>query len=252
LTGARNEAELFAANRDGTKAMVDAAVRAEVTRFVQISSAASGGPAALGAARAGIDETDAPVTMYGRSKLAAEELVRAAPLQWTILRPPAVYGPRDLTNFLDVFRTVKRFGIGPVFGDGSQQLSLVHVVDLAAASIAAGEHDAAVGKVYYVNHPEIVTSRELVHAIGRTVGRDVRIVPLPHWVTRNALRVTGTWARIFNSKTILHADKVHEFVQPAWTGDPARFMGDTGWQPTFDLTNGLLDTFGWYQREGLL
>lgn len=252
LTGARNEAEFLAANRDGTTQMVEAAVRAGVPRFVQISSAASGGPAIQGTPRTGIDEVDAPVTMYGRSKLAAEHVVRAAPLAWTILRPPAVYGPRDTANFLDVFRTAKRLGIGPVFGDGSQELSLVHVGDLAAAAITAGEHSATSGNVYYVNHPEVVTSRQLVTAIGREAGRDVRIVPLPHWITRNALRVTGGWARLFNTKTILHADKVHEFVQPAWTGDPERFMADTGWQPQFDMVSGLHDAAEWYRAQGLL
>jgi nucleoside-diphosphate-sugar epimerase len=252
LTGARDEAEFLAANRDGTTQMVNAAVRAGVPRFVHISSAASGGPAILGSPRTGLEELDAPVTMYGRSKLAAEQVVRASPLRWTILRPPAVYGPRDTTNFLDVFRTAKRLGIGPVFGDGSQELSLVHVTDLAAAAIAAAESPAAIGMVYYVNHPEVVTSRQLVSAIGREVGRTLRIVPLPHWITRNALRMTGAWARAFNTKTILHADKVHEFIQPAWTGDPVRFMTDTGWQPQFDLATGLRDTAQWYRSEGLL
>jgi nucleoside-diphosphate-sugar epimerase len=190
--------------------------------------------------------------MYGRSKLAAEAVVRQAPMEWTILRPPAVYGPRDVANFLSVFRAAQRLGIAPVFGDGSQQLSLVHVADLAAAAILAGEHGATPGNLYYINHPEIVTSRELVAAIGRELGRDLRVVPLPHWVTRNALRLTGAWARSLNRKTILHADKVHEFVQPAWTGDPQRFMTDTGWSPRFDLMRGLTDTAAWYRRERLL
>ena len=252
LTGARNEAEFLLANRDGTGAVLAAAMAANVPRFVHISSAAAGGPSAPGVPRTGAEATDLPVTMYGRSKLAAELLVRGATLHWTILRPPAVYGPRDTTNFLDVFRTAKRLGVAPVFGDGSQQLSLVHVHDLAAAAILAAERDATIGKVYYATHPEVVSSRQLVLAIGREVGRDLRIVSLPHWVTRNALRVTGGWARLFNTKTILHADKVHEFVQPAWTGDPSRFMADSGWQPQFDMVRGLHDAAEWYRTKGLL
>ena len=113
-------------------------------------------------------------------------------------------------------------------------------------------HGNATGGVYYINHPEIVTSRELVTAIGHEVGRAVRVVPLPHWITRSALQVTGGWARLFNTKTILHADKVHEFVQAAWTGDPSRFIADTGWQPQFDLARGLADTATWYRQAGLI
>ena len=71
-----------------------------------------------------------PVTMYGRSKLAAEQVVRQSHLPWVIARPPAVYGPRDSDNFLQVFKLV-RSGFAPVFGDGSQELSMVYAPDLA-------------------------------------------------------------------------------------------------------------------------
>lgn len=252
LTGAISEAEYFAANRDGTARIVEAAVAAGVPRLVHISSGAAGGPAQLDRPRSGHNEPDVPVTMYGRSKLAAEAVVRAAPLEWSILRPPAVYGPGDLANFLTVFRTARRLGIAPVFGDGSQQLSLVHVADLALAAILAAELPAHQQGMYYVNHPEVVTSRQLVSEIGRALGRELRVVPLPHWVTRNALRLTGAWARSLDRKTILHADKIHEFAGPAWTGDPARFIAATGWAPQFDLVRGLAETAAWYRREGLL
>lgn len=252
LTGATNEQEFLVANRDGTARIVDAAVQAGVPRFVHISSAAAGGPAHVDQPRTGDNEVDAPVTGYGRSKLAAELEVRSAPIAWSILRPPAVYGPGDVANFLAIFRAAKRFGVSPVFGDGSQQVSLIHVDDLAAAIIAAAENPVIDGGIYYVNHPEVVTSRKLVEAIGNAVGRRIRVMPMPHWVTRNALRLTGAWADVFNQKTILHADKVHEFVQPAWTGDPSRFIAATGWQPRFDTATGVADSAAWYRRAGLL
>lgn len=253
LTGAPTEAELLAANRDGTARMIDAAVAAGVPRFLHVSSAAAGGPARRDHPRRGDDdEIDAPVTMYGRSKLAAEAEVRAAPLRWTILRPPTVYGPGDTVNFVDVFRTAKRLGIAPVFGDGSQQISLVHVADLADATLLAAAHPGTARQTFYVNHPQLLSSRQLVETIGATVGRTPRVVPLPHWVTRNALRLTGTWAALTGRKTILHADKVHEFIQPAWTGDPSRFIAATGWQPAFDAATGLADTARWYREQGLL
>ncbi|MCB9517814.1 MAG: NAD-dependent epimerase/dehydratase family protein [Gemmatimonadales bacterium] len=252
LTGAVDEAAFLAANRDGTARLLRAAEAAgSVSRFVHVSSGAAGGPAALGTPKVDAGD-DRPVTMYGRSKLAAESVVRDAALPWTILRPPAVYGPRDTANFLTVFRAAKRFGIAPIFGDGSQELSLIHVVDLANACVAAGESAGAVGGLYYVNHPEPVTSRELVTAIGREVGRDLTIVPLPHALTRLALRCTGAWAEFRRQPTILRADKVHEFTAPAWTGDPRPFMADTDWTATYDLARGLADTAAWYRNAGLL
>jgi nucleoside-diphosphate-sugar epimerase len=252
LTGAVDEAEFLAANRDGTRRIIEAAERAGgVERVVLLSSGAAGGPAVPGQPRDTTGE-DRPVTMYGRSKLAAEGVIRDAPVPWTILRPPAVYGPRDREGFLPVFRAASRFGIVPVFGDGSQELSLVHAADLAAACTVAVTAASTVREAYYVNHPAVITSAEFADAVGAAVGRRVRTVPLPHWLTRTALTLTGTWAALFRRRTILRADKANEFLQPAWTGDPSRFIAATGWTPRFDHAAGLADTAAWYREQGLL
>lgn len=252
LTGALNEAEFLEANREGTRRLVEAVTRAGDTgRLVLVSSGAAGGPAQPGRPR-DADADDQPVTMYGRSKLAAERVVHAAAVPWTILRPPAVYGPRDRDGFLPVFRAATRFGVVPVFGDGSQELSLLHVVDLAEACIAAATSEATAGETYYVNHPEVITSAQLARRVGEAVGRPVRTVPLPHWLTRTALSMTGAWAALRRQRTILHADKANEFIQAAWTGDPARFMAATGWHPSRDHASGFAETAEWYRDQGLL
>lgn len=251
LTGAGDETSLQAANRAGTVAVVDAAARVpSLQRIVLVSSMAAGGPSELGQPNDG-SGPDRPVTMYGRSKLASELALRSAAVPWTILRPPTVYGPGDRQNLLAVFRAA-RTGFAPVFGDGSMPVSMVHVVDLADAIVRAGDAPAVVGRTFYVNHPEVVSTAELVRAIGRQVGRKVTLVPLPRWVARSALTVTGAWAAVRKQQTILHPDKVHEFFQPAWTGDPAQFIAATGWQPEFDLERGLADTAAWYRGQGLL
>lgn len=252
LTGAVDEAELMQANRDGTARLVEAAERAgSISRFLLVSSGAAGGPATFGVPKRDAS-SDRPLTMYGRSKLAAEAVVRASLLPWTILRPPAVYGPRDTANFLAIFRTIARFGVAPVFGNGAQELSLIHVGDLAEACIVAANCPDALRHVWYVNHPDPVTSRALIRAIAGAVGRSVRIVPLPDWTTRGALQATGTWARITGRKTILHADKAHEFLAEAWTGDPTPFTQSCGWRAGYSLEQGLADAARWYRAEQLL
>src|SRR5207253_1944865 len=94
---------------------------------VMVSSSAAAGPAAKGRPLTGA-EPPSPVTAYGRSKLAAEQAVTGARLAWSILRPPMVYGPRD-REVLKVFR-LARLGVGPVMGDGTQELTAVHAADL--------------------------------------------------------------------------------------------------------------------------
>src|SRR3989454_12013052 len=109
-----------------------------------VSSLAAGGPTTPGQP---IDEArrPAPVTPYGQSKLAAEILVRAMPFPWTIVRPPTVYGEWD-REVLKVFKLARR-GLVPVFGDGSQELSVIYAGDLAGALVAAATSPGAARKV---------------------------------------------------------------------------------------------------------
>ena len=247
VVAARNEAEFLRANRDGTKHVVAATESAGTRNFVLVSSLAAGGPSTRGLALDG-SESPRPVTSYGRSKLASEEVVRSSRLQWSIVRPPMVYGPRDREVF-KVFRLV-RFGIAPLFGDGTQELSAIHAADLANALVLASE--APVGKTYVACHPEVFTTAEFAHVIGRTMERSVRTVKVPPLVGRALLSVTEATARLTGQATILTADKANEFFQAAWTGDPTPLISDTGWQPRYDLQTGMADTYQWYRKAGWL
>jgi nucleoside-diphosphate-sugar epimerase len=249
IVAARNEAEFLRANRDGTRNIVAAAEVGGSPRLVVVSSLAAGGPAPRGLPLDG-SESPRPVTAYGRSKLEAEQVVRASRLPWTIVRPPIVYGPRD-REVLKVFR-IARLGIAPVFGDGAQELSAVHAADLATALIAAGEAGASVGQTYNACHPEVFTSSEFTRAIGAAMGRSVRACRIPPVLGRALLSVTETSARFAGYTTILTADKAREFFQPAWTGDPARLIRDCGWRPVYDLRRGLTHTYQWYRKAGWL
>lgn len=246
LIAGRNEAEFLQANREGAENLIGAIGDAD-PRFILVSSMAAGGPAPRGRPLSG-DEPPAPVTMYGRSKLAGEELVQGSRLRWTIIRPPLVYGPRD-AEVLKVFR-IARSGIVPVFGDGSQELSAVYGPDLAEALIAAAGSNAAIGKTYYACHAERFSSADFVRAVGKSIDRTVRVLPLPEWIARGALGLTGTAARLTGTATILTADKANEFFQPAWTGDPAPLTRDTGWQAAHNLAAGLPATAQWYRQHG--
>lgn len=249
LTAARNEEEFLATNRDGTARLVAAAERAGATRFLLVSSLAAGGPARDGRPLTGTEPAN-PVTRYGRSKVAAEAVVRASALPWTILRPPAVYGPGD-REMLRVFRAAS-WGVAPVFGTGSQRLSLVYGPDLAGAIAAAGIAPAAAGRVLYPAHPEILTSRQLVEGAGAAVGRRVRIVPLPSFLGRALLWTTDTMARLANRATVLSVDKSAEFFAPAWLADPEPLTRATGWSASHDFAAGSRLTVDWYRARGWL
>ena len=247
---ARNAAEFMATNRDGTANVLEAARDGGAKRLLFVSSLAVAGPSTLGHP---IDELrpPAPVTDYGRSKLAAEVLVRATPLPWTIVRPPVVYGEWD-RGTLKIFQLARR-GIVPVFGDGSQELSVIHAEDLARALIAAATAPAAVGRVYFAAHPTVTTSRALVLAAGRALGgRTPRIVPVPPFVARGVLWAAGTLAHIAGRATLLSADKANEYLALAWTCRSDALTRDTGWQAEIALDDGLRRAADWYREVGWL
>jgi dihydroflavonol-4-reductase len=251
LVAAIDEAEFFLSNRDGTANVVRAMEQlAPYARLIHVSSLAAAGPAARGVPRTAADP-EQPITMYGRSKHAAEQVVRGSHLPWIIARPPAVYGPRDRDNFLQVFKLV-RSGFAPIFGDGGQELSMVYAPDLARALELLGSTPGIEGRAYFTNHPEVITTRDLVRSIGTLMGRDVRIIPIPRPAARLLLGAAGQVAAVTGNRTILRADKAHDFFCPAWTGDPTDLMSDTGWQPHHDLAHGLPATKAWYLEAGWL
>ena len=246
---ARDLDEFMRANRDGTANVLEAAAQGSRRRFVLVSSLAAAGPTVPGTP---IDEArpPSPVTPYGHSKLAAELLVRAMAGSWTIVRPPTVYGEWD-REVLKVFK-LARIGLAPVFGDGSQELSVIYAGDLAAALVAAATAPAAANRVYYAAHPVVTSSRGLVRAIGRAVGRQPRIVPLPGPIARGLLWTIGSIAHLAGRATLLSGDKAAEFLAPAWTCRSDALARDAGWRAETDLETGLRRTADWYRREGWL
>jgi nucleoside-diphosphate-sugar epimerase len=249
VVAARSEADFMAANRDGTRNLVEALGQMGTGRLVLVSSMAAAGPTIKGRPLRG-DEAPRPVTAYGRSKLAAEQAVTSSALPWTIVRPPMVYGPRD-QEVLKVFR-LARFGVAPVLGDGSQELSAVYGGDLAEGLIAAGTTAGVTGRAYYACHPEVFTGADMARAVGRAMGKSPAVIRIPATIGRGVLMLTEAAARLTGHTTILTADKANEFFQPAWTADPGPLMRDTGWKAAHDLRSGLEETYRWYRTAGWL
>jgi nucleoside-diphosphate-sugar epimerase len=254
-TGAMRPATLDRVNRDGTARVLAAVARAAPrSRFIYIGSLAAGGPSHRGRPRLETDP-DAPVSAYGRSKLAAEALVRSESLPFTVVRPPSVYGPRDQT-FLPLFR-LARTGRIPMPGDLTQELSYIYAPDLAAAIVAATAPQC-VGRTYYVANPEITTGAEFaetIHAaicqvMGTGARRPPRLLRIPHTIAAVAVTASGAIAALRGRATPLTPDKLPELRATAWTCSPAALTGDTGWTAKTSLVQGTIETARWYGQHG--
>jgi nucleoside-diphosphate-sugar epimerase len=249
VIAARTPEEFERVNRAGTFAVARLAREAGVRRLVLVSSLAVSGPTVPGRPLEEADR-DQPVTPYGRSKQAGEEAVRASGVPFTIVRPPAVYGPRD-RELLRVFRLAKS-PLVPLLGDGTQELSFVHAADLAHALMAAGESEKTLGRTYHAAHPEVVTQKAFVEGVGRALDRSIRTVPVPAALVRGALWTTGWVARAAGRATVLSSDKANELLAPAWTCSSEALARDTGWRAKIPLTQGLPETAAWYRQAGWL
>lgn len=261
LIAAVSRDEFFRANTEGTRRVAQAAAKAapNLRRFVYVSSQAASGPSRRGQALTEI-AIPKPVTEYGRSKLAAEEVLRHFRIPWTVVRPPVVYGPRD-TEMLRMFRTV-RLGVAPVFGDGKQELSVIYVEDLVTALLKAADSPQS-GATYFAAHPQVITSRDFISAIFHAVrgtepeSRSPRasgpfLLPIPSAVARGALWFTEAAAKLAGKATVLTPDKANEFLAEAWVCSPAALERDTGWKAQYDLATGLARTATWYRAHGWL
>jgi nucleoside-diphosphate-sugar epimerase len=244
---ARSEAEFLRVNRDGAARVAKMAARAGVARFVLVSSLAVTGPSRRGHP---VDETSGPgpVTTYGRSKKAGEEAVLAAGVPFTIVRPPAVYGPRDRA-FLTLFRAASH-GIVPLLGGGGRELTLIHVTDLARALVAAATRVATLGGTYHAGHPQPVTQRALAEAMGRAVGRRVRCVTLPAPVVRAVLGAVGAATRALGRAPLLDGDKANELLASGWVCSSEALRRDAGWAAEIPLDRGLAETARAYREAG--
>ncbi|MGH3186223.1 MAG: SDR family oxidoreductase [Streptosporangiaceae bacterium] len=183
-------AQSIAGDLDDTRHLDDAFVAARCDALVCLASLGRGhGPGIVAAAEeAGIQRavfvstTAVMTTLHPPTKkvrLAAEQQIRACPLDWTILRPTMIYGAPGDRNLSRLLTLLSRAAILPVPGTGSCLHQPVHVADAAAAVLAALEVPAAIGSLYNLAGPEPLPFTELLHACARAVGSRTRLVPVP-------------------------------------------------------------------------
>jgi len=231
VVNAPDRAGFAAGNIAGTEAMLDAARDAGVARFVHVSSLAAREPA---------------LSDYGWSKAEAEARVVASDRDWTVVRPPAVYGPADM-EMREMFRLAK-FGLALLPSPG--RLSVIHVDDLAALLLVLAEGDA--GRLILEADDGVPgggTHRAVGQALGSAVGRRVLPIPLPHGLMMLAAR-GDRLVRGKNAK--LTPDRVDYFCHPDWTVDPDKRPPSQLWQPRIPTPEGLAATAAWYRANGLL
>ncbi|HYJ80832.1 MAG TPA: NAD-dependent epimerase/dehydratase family protein [Longimicrobiaceae bacterium] len=250
-TTAPDEEAYRRVNAEGTLNLARAVVGAEPRprRLVYLSSYAACGPAPNGHPRR-MDEPPAPVTAYGRSKLAGEEAAReaaAAGVELVVVRAPVVYGPGDRA-FLPYYRLVQR-SLAPVPGGAERPMQIVHVRDLARALVRAA--DAAPG-TYAVAGPRTPTMAELGVEIGRALGTRPRRIPLPPGLVRAAGAFAERFGHVMGGAGVFGREKAEEMLAEAWVCDLAGSEVLLPPEEATPLAEGTAETARWYRTQGWL
>lgn len=221
-----------------------------VQRVVLVSSLA-----AVGRADALIPDEQAPlrpVSMYGRSKMEMEALVPEFPdVPITVVRPPAVYGPRE-TDIFTFFQTLSR-GLCPIVGAGSEPaLSLVHVQDLVRGMAAAAASPAAAGGTFFLGNQAPYSWGHIRDAAAAALGRRVLTLRIPRALVR-PVGAASEWAgRLTGAYPPLNREKATEILEAATMCSSQRAMDTFGYVPDTPLEIGMAETMGWYREKGWL
>jgi len=219
--------------------------------------------AAVGRCEAGVATEDAPlrpVSRYGRSKAEMEAALQeshqmtesyAEALPLTVVRPSAVYGPRD-RDILDFFQAVKRHVCPVVCGGSDPTLSLVHARDLAWGIVEASRHPAAEGETYLLGSARPYAWNEVKAAATAALDTWAVTLPVPGVLVGTVGALAEAWGALTGTYPPLNRDKARE-IRHACTAcaiDKAQEHFD--YAPQISLGEGVAETIAWYEDEGWL
>jgi len=215
-------------------------------KFVFVSSLAAIGPLKNADGLLTEYSTPHPVTAYGKSKLLAEGWLANLQLPLTIIRPTAIYGPREKDIFI-FFKSIKR-GWEPYIGKQPQQLSFVYVKDVANVIVNAlfSKYNDA---VYNISDGNIHNRYELAMHIKSLLQKKTLQVHLPERIVKLLAVVLEKTYHVFNKVPALNREKLRELTAVSWNCSIEKARRELGFAPAYDLKEGLTETIDWYKKN---
>lgn len=255
VTKCINKDDFRRVNTEGTRHLVAAlrALRMPIERFVFLSSLS-----VMGAIREQQpyteireDDTPQPNTAYGKSKLEAEETLKARSEEqfpYVILRPTGVYGPREKDYFI-MAKSIKGHSDFAV-GYKPQDITFVYVKDVVQAVFLALDHGKT-GRAYFLSDGKVYRSATFSNLIRRELGNPWWIrITAPIWILRIVTAVGDIIGRLSGKAIALNNDKYHILRQRNWRCDIQPAIDELGYKPQYDLERGVRETIAWYKKEG--
>lgn len=244
-TKARTEQDFMKANYEATRNLATTLIELGMTprRFVLMSSLS-----AL-PMRDGQPVGDTAETAYGRSKLKAEACLQSLSdkMDYVILRPTGVYGPREKDYYLMAV-SIKRH-IDFAVGYKPQLITFIYVKDLCQAALSALGKGPS-GAIYFLSDGQTYRSRDFSLLLQKEMGvRFVLHITAPLWLLHIVCVVSEAVSHLTHTMPTLNKDKYNILKQRDWRCDitPAREALD--YKPRFTLKEGVRETVAWYKQQ---
>lgn len=248
IVKAKSMEDYIKGNVETTKNLLEAikSVNKSIKRVVIVSSLTATGPSKIGKPNNELTPLN-PITRYGVSKKAEENLVKSymKDIPITIVRPPAVYGPRDTEIYL-IFKTYKS-GLLPLIGFNKKEVSIVHVSDLVRGIFMAATCDKAAGEIYFIGSKEYYNWDEMGNAIAKGMGKRALTLRLPHFLVYTVGAIAEFFSKFSSKAATFNFEKARDFVQEAQTCDSSKAFNHFGYQSEISLEDGMKSTINWYK-----
>lgn len=242
-------------NRDATRNLITAAKESftHLKRFVHVSSQTVSGPSPSLESPMTEEMECKPITAYGRSKKAAEEEVIKFKglVPYTIVRPPAVIGPRDPAS-VQIFQVANK-GLGTLIGFGKKYINMIHSSDLVNAIYQASKSENTIDKIYFVASEEVYNWEQITSLIKKHLNKSFFItLRIPHFVVYVIAAISGFFGKFSKKPPVFNFDKGRDFVQKYWTCSVQQAKNDFGFKQNLTLDAAIKNCIDWYKENNWL
>lgn len=253
ITKAIAEKTYFQVNAFGTENLIHACLETNphIQKFIYLSSQAAAGPCRDGDKKKETDHCE-PVSAYGQSKRMGEELTlaHARELPLIILRPCAVYGPRE-RDIYTFFKLLSK-KIKPCLSGEDQHISLCYIEDIIQAILLAARSQESSGEIYFLSDGHDYFLEEVGDIFARAMGVKAYRIRVPKWMIMSLASFSEYFSKLFRKPPLLNKGKVEEILQRNWVCDITKARNALGFEPRVPLEQGARLTFEWYKKENWL
>jgi len=250
LTKAKSRSGYFQVNATACSNLYEQCQKSgsRIKGIVHLSSLAATGPSPQGSL---VDEITPckPVTFYGQSKLAGEEIAiqYSQSLPLSVIRPPVVYGPRE-ENFFTFIKLIQK-GWELQIGRAGKELSLIYVSDLVEAMLTASDPSKQKGRSYFVTDGHVYVWEQIAKECARIMNVQVKTLRVPEALLVPVALFFEAWSSFSSKPALFDRQRMIDIRQSSWSASPENFFKKFDFEPQYELSAGLAQTIKWYQKE---